>query len=50
MKRIKDSKQQVSVRVSKELLKLLKQRYSYLDSDSEVIRAAMLIAYEVGRQ
>ena len=46
---MKDAKQQISIRVNEELLKLLKERYSYLNNDSEVIRAAMLIAYEVGR-
>ena len=35
-------KKQITVRVNDELLKRLKSRYNYLETDSEIIRLAML--------
>ena len=38
---VMSNKKQITVRVNEELLKALKQKYSYLTSDSEIIRLAM---------
>lgn len=46
----KRTRKQITVRVNSELLELLKERYSYLETESEVVRACMLIAYEVGKK
>lgn len=40
--RNKADKKQITVRVNEELLKRLKSRYDYLETDSEIIRLAML--------
>lgn len=39
---VMSNKKQITVRVNEELLKTLKQKYSYLNTDSEIIRLAML--------